>query len=263
MEPIAAVARRWAVAWLSSHDPSICKDILDDRYQLHIGGLTLKGRDDYVTATVGQLELFPGLAVTVHELICTTEQVAIRFTEHGASSRHEGRLAAWGGVALHRWDGRRLVESYAEEDYLSRKRQLDSGRCDPIEPPAVAPWDTVAAPPQVEAEDLVAAWVQQGRLTGHPGVLTDDEWLGRPVSPLLHVQATEVQALFSAGDRVAFHAVQHGPYVGAESSADPGVGLTVPLHVAGIVTVGDGKVQSGRVVRDRLAMQRALQRQQR
>ena len=103
-----------------------------------------------------QLGRFPGLVVSVHQLIHNGERVALRFTEHGASARLE-RRAAWGGVALFESDGSRLTKCFAEEDYLSRRRQLDGGDPDPIDRPATAPWTTAIEPPDPAADLLFSA----------------------------------------------------------------------------------------------------------
>jgi len=256
MDPLTLLVRRWAVDWLSSHDPAACELILEPDYMLHIGGLTLRGREEYVQATMGQLSLFPGLMVTVHDVISSGERAAIRFTEHGSSTRHDGRPAAWTGIALHEWSGNRLTATYAEEDYLSRKRQLDVGSCDPIQAPAPAPWDAPAVGADPEAEAVVRAWLRQGRLT-NVGETSDDR-PGEPARPLLETHAVETDALFSAGNRVAFHAVQRGHYLGGLDGTDAAVGTPASLALAGMVTVQDGKIVTGRLVRDRLGTQRAL-----
>ena len=51
----------------------------------------------------------------------------MRFSEHGASARHDGAAASWTGLGLYQWNGTRLEENYVEQDYLSRRRQLAGG----------------------------------------------------------------------------------------------------------------------------------------
>jgi predicted ester cyclase len=247
MDPLVSLVRRWAVDWLSGNDPSVCDEIMAPSYSILIGGFRLEGRDAYVSGTVGQLNRFPGLGLTIHELIASGDRVALRFTEHGASEKLEGRRAAWGGVALFRWNGRQLTECFAEEDYLSRRRQLDSGECDPIEAPAPAPWNTVPEPPDPVAEDVVRRWLKRGDLAG---VDRDDSWLGHEATIELDDVEADVNDLFSAGNRIAFHGVHRGRFAGAREP--------MALHLAGLVTVQHGEVVAGRVVRDRLGLQRAL-----
>jgi SnoaL-like domain len=249
MDPLVSLVRRWAVDWLSSNDPSVCDEIMAPTYSISIGGFRLHGRAEYVSGTVAQLDRFPGLGLTIHELMTSGDRVALRFTEHGAAAKLGGREAAWGGVALFRWDGRRLTECFAEEDYASRRRQLDSGECDRIEPPAPAPWNTAPEQPDPAAEDAVRRWLRIGDLSS---VELDDSWLGREATVPLEDVTTDLDELFSAGRRVAFHGVQRGIYAHGRDR------VPAPLHLAGLVHVEHGAVVRGRVVRDRLGLQRAL-----
>lgn len=237
MEPLVALVRRWAVDWLGRGDPSVCEEILADGYALSIGGHRLEGRDAYVAATVeGLLERWPGVGLTIHELICNGDRAAARLTEHGPDAR-SGQPASWRVVTLFAWDGERLTEGWAEEDYHARRRQLKSGSCDPIEPPAPAPWSTEAEPADPAAEEVLRTWLAAGDLSA---AALDD---GRDADLDFEPSDAHVDDLFSAGDRVAFHGALHG--------AD------APLHLAGIVTVAEGEVVGGHVIRDRLGLQRA------
>jgi hypothetical protein len=252
---IVGLLRRWAIDWLSRADPSACADILAPEYRILIGGFALEPRDAYIAGTLEQLRRFPGLCITIHELIWSGERAALRFTEHGAAARGDGRLAAWGGMALFRGDGRRLTECFAEEDYLARRRQLDSGRCDPIQPPAPAPWSTPTAEADPSAEAVVREWLAEARFAG---VELDDGWTGRPARVELEDGRLELDELFSAGGRVAFHGRHRGRYVGGLPGAEAALGSEALLHFAGLVTVTAGRVASGHVIRDRLGLQRAL-----
>lgn len=246
-DAILPLVRRWAVGWINGHDSTVCDEILDPGYRLRIGTFELDSRDSYVEATVGQLAQFPGLVLTVHDVLTNGRQAAMWFSEHGGSQRHEGRAAAWTGVVLFETDGTRLVRAWAEEDYAARKRQLASGVPDPVRAPAVAPWDTPVrvADPAVEA--VVQQWLRSG-LPPVDGVTWDDAGHD-DAGPALHAEAGEVDVVISAGDRVAFH----GRLVDAG-----GTGVT--MDVAGMVTVRDGAVVGGVIVSDRLAARSALKR---
>jgi hypothetical protein len=224
------LVRRWCVDWLARADARVCEEILAPDYTLLIGGFTLGPREAYIEATLKQLGRFPGLGLTVHELIAAEDHVALRFTEHGASPKHGE--AAWRGIALFRWDGSRLSECFAEEDYYGRRRQFDTGSCDPIDPPAAAPWNSVPLARDAAAEQVVRDWLDAGDL----GVAALDD--GRPFD--VELEGAEVNELFSAGSRVAFH----GRLGGA-------------LHLAGLVEVRNGEVVGGHVIRDRLGLSRA------
>jgi len=251
MEPFVALMRRYCIDYTARHDLRVCDDIMDPGYALHMGTHDLAGRDEfYKPAAAAQFRQFPGLCLTVSEIICSGDRLALRFTEHGASARHDGALAAWAGIGLYRCDGQRLLENYVEQDYLARRRQLAEGRPDPVEPPAVAPWDTRSVPGDPAAEDVVRGWLAAGDLDG---VTADD---GQPPHRLLAPVRTEISVLFSAGPRVAFHAVQHGPLADdAPWFAGDGEAM---LHLAGVVRVQGGEIAGGRVIRDRLGLLRRL-----
>jgi SnoaL-like domain len=255
VEPIVSVVRRWAVDWLARADVSVCSEILAPDYTLTIGGYALEGLEHYAAATMTQLERFPGLGLTVHELICSDHGVALRFTEHGADERLDRRQAAWSGVALFRWDGRRLTRGFAEEDYYSRKRQLSTGVCDPIEPPAAAPWSTRAQEPSPAAEKVVRDWLARGELSA---VDLDDSWMGHDAALALEDVEVEVDELFSAGPQVAFHGTLRGRYLsGLDGLRGTGT-KPATLAFAGLVVVDGDEVAGGRVIRDRLGLRRTL-----
>lgn len=252
--PFVALMRRYCVDYTARHDLTVCDEIMDPGYTLNMGGHRVAGRDGaYKPAAARQFAQFPGLGLTVNQVICSGDRLALRFTEHGASVRHGGAQAAWGGIGLYRWDGRVLLENFVEQDYLGRRRQLAGGGPDPVEPPAVAPWDTAAAPPDRDAEEVVRAWLAAGDLTGVPGVTVDDS---RGMGQLISVEHTGIDDLFSAGGQVAFHVGQHGTLIPGDFPFNiKGTGL---MHVAGLVTVAGGRVTGGRVIQDRLGLMRRL-----
>ncbi|MQA12667.1 MAG: nuclear transport factor 2 family protein [Pseudonocardiaceae bacterium] len=259
MHPFVALLRRYVVDYTNRHDTAVCDEIMEPGYVLHMGPHEVAGRDEaYKPAAAAQFRQFPGLGLTVHELVTSGDRLALRFSEHGASQRHGGRAAAWGGLGLYRWNGSRLTENFVEQDYLARRRQLDTGRCDPVEPPAVAPWDTAPAPADATAERVVRDWLAAGLPAGRAGISCDDEPTGRPPAPLIEVRTTQVDELFSAGDRVAFHVACHGRYLGGLDGTDGRIGCEATLHLGGLVTVTGGRVVDGRLIRDRLGLQRAL-----
>jgi predicted ester cyclase len=249
-DTILPLVRRWAVDWLGSHDPIACDDLLVPDYVLRIGTHEFTDRESYVAATVGQLALFPGLVLTVHEVITDGNRAALRFTEHGASTRHAGRAAAWTGIVMFESDGTRLVRTWAEEDYHARRRQLASGESDAVGAPAVAPWDSVAYPPCEPAERVVVSWVEAG-MPGKDGVVRDDEHLVPSYEPVFKGESGKVDMLLSVGTRVAFHATVRGRAVnGSDRFGEVGV--------AGLVTVTEGAIVCGNVVTDRLGAIRSF-----
>ncbi len=251
------LVRRWSVDWLNGQHPEVCADILGPEYTLLIGGFRLGPRAEYVPATLAQLARYPGLVVTVHQVVNGGDLVAVAFSEHGASARLMGRAAVWSGIAVFGWDGARLTRCFAEEDYYGRRRQLDSGFCDAVDRPAAAPWDTPVGPPDASAEAVVRAWLGEADLRSVP-IVCDDEYVDQPESRILDVESCREDVLFSAGEQVAFHVAQGGRYVGGLDGLDDLLGAPASLELSGIVTVRGGRVVGGRVIRDRLGLARNL-----
>ncbi|MFN0000149.1 MAG: nuclear transport factor 2 family protein [Burkholderiaceae bacterium] len=256
--PIIGLMRRWVVDFFNCHDASVCRDILAPDYVLRIGDHTISGRDaQYIPAVQQQLDQFPGLGMTVHRVLVGQDQIALQFTEHGASGGAGGRVACWSGVALYRSHGLRLVGCVAQEDYMARQRQLKSGMADPIDRPAAAPWDEIAHAPDPQAEAVVRRWLHQSWPPSAKQMVCDDERVADMPPLAFEVTDAEVTDIFSSGAGVAFHVRQTGRYLGGL----PGVvasGRAAVLYGAGIVTVVDGEVRPGRVIRDRAGLRRAL-----
>ena len=238
MTRLVDLARRFTVDWINSADESVPGQIMTSDYRVHVGDTTIDGLPAYVPAVLSQLRQFPGLTLTVHQLITDGEQLALVFTEHGASARHELRAAAWRGVALFAWDGERFTENWTQEDYAARHRQLADGVPDAVPAAEVSPWTTVAAAPDPAAEDVVRRWLRHAE----PGVGPPGWEDGRGPWPSVGITEAQILAMFSAGTHVAYAATLHTP--------------TARLGVAGVVTVTDGSVTGGTVVSDRLGHSR-------
>lgn len=257
VHPFVRLAQRFTIDWLNRADGAVPPQIMTPDYRVHIGGFDLDGLEAYAPATLGQLTQFPGLQLTVHDLVTTGDRLAIHFSEHGASARHDMRTATWNGVALFRWDGERLTENWTQEDYASRRRQLADGRPDIVGSPMVAPWTVRPAEPDPAAEDVVRGWLTSA-VPGAGPVRWDD---GRD-GPLIAPDSAEVAEIFSAGNRVAFAATQSGRLlaagpVGPEDVVPEG---PVRLGLAGIVSVAGGDVTGGVVISDRLGLSRSVSR---
>ncbi|WP_214405270.1 ester cyclase [Pseudonocardia lacus] len=255
MDPFVALMRRYVVDYTNRHDTSVCAEIMEPDYTLRMGPHVVAGRDEaYIPASVKQFSQFPGLGLTVHEIVTNGERLAMRFSEHGASVRHGGAAASWTGIGLYRWNGRALVDNSVEQDYLARRRQLADGVPDPVAPPAVAPWDTAPVPADPAAEAAVREWIAAGLPA--VGVRWDDGDEHR----FLDDAESRVDDLFSAGERVAFRLTLTGRYAGGGL---PGLDadharLPATLHLVALVRVAGGEVVGGHGVRDRLGLARAL-----
>jgi SnoaL-like polyketide cyclase len=265
--PFVEVMRRYVVDYLICQNASVCAEIMEPDYVLHMGGTDLGPRDEaYVPAVVGQLKQFPGLGMTVHEIIFTEDRLAMRFSQHGASIRHSNRQAAWGGIGLYRWNGTRLTSNFAIEDYAGRRRQLSDGSIgadpDVIEAPAAAPWDSTMGVPDLDAEADIIDWVSKGSRTVEGDCVWFDDaavaFRFAPAEALLDVHETIVDDVFSASGRVAFHVTQHGIYLGGLDVPESRIGRTATLYSVGVAhRDSDGRLH-GRIIRERGALSRAL-----
>lgn len=253
----ARALRGFAVDFLTSHDNQAVEWVMDPAYRLSIGGHLFDGRDhSYLPATAAQLDQFPGLTVTVHDVILGEAGVAMRFTEHGASTRDEGRVAAWRGITLFRLDAGRLAHGWAEEDYFARKRQLKSGVADTVAAPALAPWDQPVESADAATELAVRTWL--------PGFV-DDPLVeavmveGPQLAELVDIDTVEISHMFSAGARAAAHCVCRGRYKGGFDDIDRGlVGASVDFRIAAMFDVAGGAVTRAQICADRLGLHRQL-----
>jgi predicted ester cyclase len=251
-----ALMRHYVVDYTNRHDQSEVESIMEPDYVLRMGDHVVLGRDDaYRTATAKQLKQFPGLTLTVHEVVTSGERLAMRFSEHGASRTHGGSPCSWGGIGLYSWNGCRLVSNFVEQDYFSRREQLAAGRANPVESPALAPWDTAAQAPDPIAESTTHAWLDSGAVAATPRVLLDDQWISKRAAPLIDQRSIEINDLFSCGASVAFHATQHGT-LRLDDMKGAGAATPAFLHMAGLVQIRERKVVSGRVIRNRLDLVR-------
>ncbi|MBR9852585.1 MAG: nuclear transport factor 2 family protein [Rhodobacteraceae bacterium] len=249
MTDTLALLRRWVVDYFNSHDSAAAQEFCAPDYALSIGDVVLAGRDDvWLPAVEVQMRNFPGMGMTVHQTIVGEGWAAIWFSEHGASN---GKAAVWSGVGIYRSGGGVLTGCVAQEDYFTRRRQLKSGTCDPVDAPAAAPWDVVPEPTNREAEKAVLAWLHGAWPLPGDIPCDDDHITGVPLE--FEVTGAEVGALHCSGEHVAFNLRQRGHYLrGLPDVADGPVEET--LDVNGLVRVVDGRVVSGRVIRDRMGL---------
>lgn len=249
------LARRWVVDYFNAQDDAAAREICHSSYTLHIGSTVFAGRDtQWLPAVRVQMDRFPGLGMTVHQVTANETRAAVLFTQHGSDGGPGGRVACWGGIAIYERQGGQLAGCVAQEDYMTRQRQLRTGVADPIDAPAAAPWDFVPQAPDAQAEQVVLAWLQ-GDWSKSAGVRVDDEHLsGDPLG--FEVTDTHLGQLWSAGPDVVFHARQTG--IVTRGLAGVPAGAAGELHVNGMVRVVDGRVAAGRVIRDRAGLRAAL-----
>lgn len=257
LEPLALL-RRWVVDYFNAHNTDAAREFIHADYSLHIGDVVFEGRDQqWLPAVDEQMRRFPGLGMTVHEVISTTHSAAMWFSQHGSQGGAGGPVAVWSGVAIYRCKDGQMLGCVAQEDYLTRSRQLKSGLADPVEPPAPAPWDTPRLEPDRTAEEVVRRWLASGWPAREERVRCDDEHLTGD-RLVFEVESAEVLELFSSGPIVAFHARQHGRYCRGLSGTPCDFLAKQHLDCNGIVHVQSGGVWHGRVIRDRIGLRSRL-----
>jgi predicted ester cyclase len=262
VEPFVALMRRYCIDYTNAHDQSVCDEIMEPEYVVHISGFDLPRDAAYKPAVTSVFARFPGLQLQVHELVTNGDRLAMRFSEHGAAVDAGGRLAAWGGIGLYRWNGTRLLENFVEQDFLAQEEQLATGVAAPLESPHLDPWlATRAEPADPDAEAAARAWLAKGDLRAAAGAVIDGSWYAPGAESPLDVEAVEVNDLFSAGARVAFHVTQRGRYRGGLRGADAAwTGRAASLHCVGLAQVEGGGVRAVRAITDRLGLRAALAR---
>ena len=261
MHPFVAVMRRYCIDYTNSHDQSVCDEIMDPGYVVHISGFDLVRDESYRPAVADIFGRAPGLGLVVHEFVVNEDRLCMRFSEHAAMPTDEGpRLACWAGIGLYRWNGKQLLENWVEQDYFSMHRQLTTGEPDPLEPPHLDPWmATEATSADEAAAKIVQAWLEAGDLSDARRVFIDEtregEW-----RPAVDIREVVIDDLFSAGRRVPFHITASGTYRGGiDDVPNTHVGDAATLHVSGIADVSDdGSIDTVRAVTTRMGVRSQL-----
>ena len=249
--------KRYCIDYVNVGDQAVTRDLMVEDYVLHMGFHEVRGRDTaYFDATASLMAQYPGLMLTVHEIATSGERLMMRFSEHGRRAK-DGAFCAWGGIALYRWNGEKLLHCSVEQDYWSRRRQIETGRVDRIDAPTAAPWRGDARPPSPEAEAIVRDWLAHGGLAQTPDVFCDDAWAGHEPMRAIDHREIEIEDIFSVGGRVAFRVLQHGSV--AADFVPGAAGRPASLHATGIVHVADGAVAHGRIIRNRLDLGKRLE----
>jgi hypothetical protein len=247
--------RGFCVNWIAGADEQAAATFLAPDYTAHVGGVTFTGLENYIPAVLGQLTSYPGLGLSVHEVMLSEEGIAMVFTEHGATT--DGVVAAWRGVGLFLGDDAHLIENWTEEDYYARRRQLESTIPDAVPAPATAPWATPFVGANEAMRSLVLAWLESGLAESTSTVTLDDNLDN---AALLDQDAITVNCILSSGSRVAFQANLSGTFLGGLGVDDTMIGARASMGIAGLVSVeSDGSI-SGQVVRDRLGLRRTLKK---
>lgn len=253
---LASRLRRYCFAYTASHDPSVCDDIMIEDYTLHMGEFQIRGRDDnYKPAAERQYRQFPGLGMSVHDLLVTPERAALHFSEYGRSVL-SGTSAVWNGISMYHWDGERLTDCRVEQDYYSRRRQLRSGEPNRIEAPAHDPWAHPIEQPDAQVEAATREWLSRNGLVTLAIGSMDDEPVTSVARIVLDRPEIEILDCFSGAGRAAFHVTATGTITGWPGAADGVIGKRTTVYYSGIAHVRGGQVVGARVISDRLAVER-------
>jgi len=264
MEPFVALMRQYCIDYTNSHDQSICDAIMHPDYVVHISQMDLPRDAAYKPAVTHVFGRFPGLGLQVHEFVTNGDRLAMRFSEHGMVPAEGSRCAAWGGIGLYKWNGEQLIENYVEQDFLAQHAQLSGAVSEaPLEGPHLDPWvGTRAEPANPDAESVVREWLARRDLRDAPEVVIDSSWYEALAPSPIEVEKVAVNDLFSAGDRVAFHVSQTGPYRGGlPGIADSRLGDPARLDCVGLARVVEGRVSAVRAITDRMGTARVLLRE--
>jgi len=252
--PGVLLTRRWVIEYFNGQNENAAREFIAPGYCLQIGDYLFDGRDSqWLPAVAQQFAQFPGMGMTVHKVVVGSDnkanRVGVWFSEHGASGGPGGPVAVWSGIGIYRSEGEKLVGCCAQEDYYTRSRQLRSGVSDAVDPPAAAPWDTLPMGTNAQAEVCVQQWLNQSWPLLESSVHVDDEYItGQQLE--FKVTSTEIVDLFSSGPDVVFNVRQRGFYRGGFAGV-PERNREEVLNINGMVSVRDGAVYTGRVIRDR------------
>lgn len=267
VHPYVALMRRYCIDYTTVHDATVCDDIMRDDYTVTVSGRTMP-MPDYRAAVEGAFRWFPTLTLTVHELMLSSDRLAMRFSEHGGSAKHDGAVAVWQGISLYRWDGERLATCDVEQDFVARERQLAAGRTDRLDPQDVDPWSrtsTAAADPAAEGvlRRWLEAWATRAERRGLEGadfrLVVDDSHLVGPDELTVDDVELDVGDLFSAGAGLAARIVLRGTYAGGLPGVGAdAIGRACELPATVMAHAGADGLADVRIVRDRWGLQRRL-----
>lgn len=253
MNAVAAM-RRYVHGFVNSHDFEVCRELMSTDYTLYMGPDVVRGRDDhYIPAVRHQMDQFPELGFSLHDLISDGEWTALFFSEHGQSLRVPGTAASWLGIGIYRWDGAHLAECWVEQDHYDRRRQLAGERPVTVPPVAVDPWALAEVAPSLETERCVREWLGSLAQWPPPGMEVHLEAAGDDHQPVLLDLEASLDVVVTCGQRAAFHATLSGRYVGGLPGLDAAPGR-VKHYVAAFVTTGADGVRRIDAVTHRVAL---------
>ncbi|MBA3741462.1 nuclear transport factor 2 family protein [Sporichthya sp.] len=252
---MTSLVQRYLVDGIMGKDLAVFGQILHPDYAFTSAGGTISGRDGaYVPMVRDYLAKEPTIDVVIHDVVVGDGAVALWVTKRTTAPR----TAAWPAILIYLAHEGRLVHCWSEQDWASHRRQVREGVLAPVVLDArTDPWLTTPVAADASTELVAFEWLRAGGWQADDLVL-DDGGAISPERPELAFDRLTLSCCFTAGDRFAFHATQHGRYLGGPRGRGAPPGSYASLPAAGIGTVRDGRVVQARVVTDRTAFARSL-----
>ncbi len=251
LHPFLGLMKTYVVDYTNSHDTSWIPKIMTENYTVNICGVSLERSGTYLQSVEGIFSSAPGLGLTVHQMYCNGDRLAMRFSEHAAFSDQGGKTATWRGFSTYSWDENRLTKCWVEQDFYSRGQQFDRGHPHTPGAPAVDPWSTTIVAEDAEALAEGRRWLEKFDLSELAQIDMDDnaETDGWQLEVLPH--SVRINDVFSVGHYVPFHVALRGPMT--RNTETNGT-----LAVCGVLTIGKNKkVERIQAVTDRFTVSRA------
>ncbi len=248
LHPFLQLMKHYCIDYTNSHDTSWLPRIMTDDYVVNICRQKLLRSESYQDSVERLFAEAPGLGLTVHQLYCNGDRLAMRFSEHACWRSKGDALTAWRGFSTYSWDGERLTSCWVEQDFYSRERQISSGEPRTPAAPALDPWMTPIVLEDPATLASAKEWLETFDLSKVARVEIDDS--AEDPSWLLEVlpEAVHINDVFGAGSHVPFHIDLVGPL---RRNPD----ATAKLAVCGVLTVAaDGSIARIQAVSDRLTL---------
>jgi len=127
----ADVVRGLIKNFFNSHDPSAARDNLTEAFIFHAGSLgTIQGLDAYMKALAGFFRALPDVRATEQDVVQSEDKVCARFVVEGTHKGElwripaTGRLVRWDAIMIYRFEGEKIAEQWANEDWTAVLRDV-------------------------------------------------------------------------------------------------------------------------------------------
>ncbi len=117
--------------FLNGHDPSAARNYLTESFVFHAGSLgTIHGLDAYMKALAGFFRALPDVRATEQDVVQSADKVCARFVVEGTHKGERwripatGRLVRWDAIMIYRFEGEKIAEQWANEDWTAILRDV-------------------------------------------------------------------------------------------------------------------------------------------